>query len=625
LIGSNPDWSFSQRSFSDVDQEVTEADLFNTEEVAIAEALVREAAQNSQDAVGKAGGPVRLRIDYVDAGELDVAFLRDLTAPLLGRLKACDIDVANYLAHPAVLVVEDFGTSGLTGDTDNDTDRGNYRSFWFRHGGSFKRGEKGGRWGLGKLVFPISSRLRCFFGLTIREGEDSPLLLGQAVLRTHQLGNKKFAPHGHFGVHAEDKIAPVIDAAFAARFRKAFKLKRQGEPGLSVVVPYPVEKPDQDEITRFVVQNYAFPILTGRLEVEVLGQLITEHTVRDLGKNVLQPGLVEFIEDVHTTPDVNLFKLSSIPFESGGFYIKEDLFETNDLEDLRTRYGNGELVGLRLPIQVTKRDEGTPSASYVDVFLKSAGDGEEGSALCVRGDITIPGEAKRFASKEHFALLKAGHKVVSEFLGDAENAAHTSWSDRAARFDGRWKNYAPQTLRLIRQAPIMLHRLLATGKEQSDPNALINFFWVEDRSKSGDNDAARPKRKAPTTVITTPIPPDLPKAKRRINIHRVAGGFSITPGADFGELSLPSTLRVEVAYDVERGNALKDWEPFDFDLSEGSGNPVIEADGAEYEAHGNRVELDIQSAEFRLCVSGFDQQRDLVVQTAWLKNVTTNA
>lgn len=43
-------WIFSERSFNDVEQEVTEADQFNTETVPETEALVREATQNSQDA-----------------------------------------------------------------------------------------------------------------------------------------------------------------------------------------------------------------------------------------------------------------------------------------------------------------------------------------------------------------------------------------------------------------------------------------------------------------------------------------------------------------------------------------------------------------------------------------------
>jgi hypothetical protein len=61
---------------------------------------------------------------------------------------------------------------------------------WF-----LQAGRKNGRWGLGKLVFPIMSASRCFFGLTVRQGDPTPLLLGQAVLRTHRLkGNKACAP-----------------------------------------------------------------------------------------------------------------------------------------------------------------------------------------------------------------------------------------------------------------------------------------------------------------------------------------------------------------------------------------------------------------------------------------------
>src|SRR4029079_9699792 len=110
-------WAFSERGFNDVEQEITEVDQFNTEAVPEAEALVREATQNSQDARLKSGAaPVTLRISLIDAcSGLDTGLLNELTAGLGPHLQAAGLQMdPGSLANPSALVIEDFGTEGLT-------------------------------------------------------------------------------------------------------------------------------------------------------------------------------------------------------------------------------------------------------------------------------------------------------------------------------------------------------------------------------------------------------------------------------------------------------------------------------------------------------------------------------
>lgn len=623
MSNAAPEWRFSQKAFSDMEQEVTEADLFNTEKVDIAEALIREAAQNSQDAAREDDGPVRLRIAFIESPALDVALLDELTAALAPRIDASGLKVD--APTPSVLVIEDFGTRGLTGATDDPADKGNYRSFFFRHGGSAKRGGKLGRWGLGKLVFPVSSSIRCFFGLTVREDDRQAFMLGQAVLKTHALAGVRYAPHGHYGVgEGADRVMPVSDPSRLERIRKGFGLLRTDEPGLSVVVPYPVRRPDKEALLRFVIQNYAFPILTGRLEVDVLGVEVTAASVRQLGSELLKPGLVRFIDTVHGTPEADIIRLPEVPYDNG-YAVRDTLLTPETLQELRQRYADGDLLGLRLPLQVMRQQDKRPGETFVDIFLQRAAEGETGDALCVRGDITIPGVAARFAAPERFILLRARDSLVSEFLGDAENPAHTEWSPSAERFTKGWRRYAPQTLSLIRSAPAALHRLLSSGQDAADPNALLNFFFLEEALEERPGEAPRPRRKKKDVVITVPQPPVLPQARRRIRISHASGGFRISAGPDFADVQLPARLRVEMAYDVERGNALKDWERYDFDLGASGGDIVVETLGADYEAHGQRIELDIEDPAFELEVSGFDPQRDLVVQSTWPRGATTDA
>lgn len=608
-MSASTQWAFSERGFNDVEQEVTEVDQFNTEAVPETEALVREATQNSQDARLKgSANPVHLRISLVDGTNgLDTALLKELTAGLEPHLQAAGFPVdAESLAKPSALIIEDFGTEGLTGKIDDESDAGNFRSFWFRHGGSFKKGSKNGRWGLGKLVFPVMSASRCFFGLTIRQGDPSPLLLGQAVLKTHRLNDTKYAPHGHYGdaSHRGD-LRPIDNDRFIQRFRTGFGLKRKAETGLSVVVPYPAGETDRDRLLHFVVRNYAFPILTGRLVVDVMGQIVDAAQVRKIGEKLLEPGLIKFIDDVHSADHANLIRVKSRPAGSPN-RLTEDLIEA-DLPDLRARYAAGELIGFNVPVMLARKKENAHTRSFIEVFLRSGAEGQDGDAIYVRGDITVPRESGQFRGAGAFAAMLAQDAPVSEFLADAENPAHTEWAGTMSRLRSNWK-YPAQTLSLIRNAPVALHKLLATGREQMDENALINFFWIDDPSAPpGKSSGPKPKKKEEGPE-PNPFPP-LPKPKKRLMLTKRKGGFTIKPGPDFHELPLPAGVKVEVSYDVEYGKPR--WDNLDFDL-EGD-ELTITTTGAEDERSENCIVLTVLEPDFSLTVDGFDEKRDLVV------------
>lgn len=608
-------WVFAALDFNAVEHEVTEADQFNTEAVPEAEALVREATQNSQDARDReCSGPVRLRISHVTRERgLDEKFLQELMQELLPHLKESGIEIDDsVLGAPSALVIEDFGTDGLTGRTDDENDTGNFRSFWFRHGSSHKKGSKNGRWGLGKLVFPMNSASRCFFGLTIRRGDATPLLLGQAVLKTHRIDRRRFAPHGHFGdMEGDGELRPVTDAAFIGKFSKAFGLTRAGEPGLSVIVPYPRAKTDGQELLEFVVHNYAYPILTGKLVVDVLGQTVDAARIHEIGKGLLKPGLIAFIEEVHGADRAGLVRVKERALGSSD-KLTEQLVET-DLAALREKYAAGELIGFHVPVALARK-KAPAEKSFVEVFFRRRFDTEDCDALYVRGDITIPEESSRFRGAGVFAALLARDPVVSEFLADSENPAHTKWAGTAKRVNDNWK-YPVNTLAVVRDSLHALYRMLATGREQVDPRALTGFFWIDDPSSPpapGGPAGPRPKQKE--QPAPGPVPP-LPPARRKLILTKRTGGFAIRPGPAFAEVPLPAQVKIDVCYDIEVGKPR--WDKLDFDLADESFRVTVT--GADEERADNRIILTVEQPEFELVVEGFDEKRDLVVDYNLIK------
>ena len=181
-------WYFRDISDDPSEKELTQQDQFNNDEVALAEAIVRETIQNSTDAQAGSNSTVRVRFAINAINGSDRAFFENIVAGLSPHLRACGMPVPSPSDPLRALVVEDFGTTGLTGSVEIK-DNGQFSGFWRRFGRSNKQGAKGGRWGLGKLVFPSASALRTVIGLTRRVGDECSWIMGQAVLRNHSIND----------------------------------------------------------------------------------------------------------------------------------------------------------------------------------------------------------------------------------------------------------------------------------------------------------------------------------------------------------------------------------------------------------------------------------------------------
>ncbi len=152
-------WYFRDISDDPSEKELTQQDQFNNDEVALAEGIVRETIQNSTDAQAGSNSTVRVRFAINAIDGRDRALFENIVAGLSSHLRACGLPLPSPSDPLRALVVEDFGTTGLTGSIETK-DNGQFSGFWRRFGRSKKQGAKGGRWGLGKLVFPSASALR---------------------------------------------------------------------------------------------------------------------------------------------------------------------------------------------------------------------------------------------------------------------------------------------------------------------------------------------------------------------------------------------------------------------------------------------------------------------------------
>jgi hypothetical protein len=208
-----------------------QSEFFSTEAIdGLTEALVRESIQNTLDATPK-GQTARVRFWHSGtehALPLQSGYLGSLKDHLHADGSGLT-EVPTFDDGVPFLLIEDFGARGLSGDPEQDEDTGeknDFYYFWRNVGRSGKKGSDRGRWGLGKNVFPASSRINTFFGFTVRADHPTTLLLGQSVLKVHKMDGSRKYPYGYFAnINPSDQFAvPIADATALDKFRSDFHL-----------------------------------------------------------------------------------------------------------------------------------------------------------------------------------------------------------------------------------------------------------------------------------------------------------------------------------------------------------------------------------------------------------------
>ncbi|WP_419623499.1 hypothetical protein, partial [Thiolapillus sp.] len=618
------EWHFIRQLPCYVDSGITQRDQFRNDEVDLYETIVREAVQNSLDATPN-GKQTRVSFRWAN-GEtgLDGGWLREILEKQLEHAAASGLETEKIdFSSPSALVIEDFGTTGLTGSVE-DKDNGDFSGFWRRHGKSHKTGTRRGRWGLGKLVYSSSAATGAFFGVTVREGDQDAWLMGQSVLDLHTYEGGEYPPHAYFSKMKGSKIqnmvpVPVNDTGYIREFSRQFGLTRNGEPGLSIAIPFPHESLTSEKMLGVAIINYFYPILTGKLVMEFNGQALDAENIRQLAHVYAKrkiPDIDELFSFIEET-NRELGGGTLLSLRKGWLddvRLDEDDFEPNDLDRLRTTFSEGRLVGVRLPLSVKVKPERKILDTEFHVFVKRPDSITKGIDLYVRGGLTLPAESK-FGDRKAYGVMVANNEIISSFLGDAENPAHTKWIYNAEKLR---KNYVSpgNRLKVIKNAVVNFYDVLTQAEEEEDDKALAGFFFTEEPEQESETSGGKNRPKPKT-------PPDddieVPRRKPRLaRLETTEDGFSVRPGDGADMVRYPVRLRVRMAYDTASGNPFKKYSPFDFDFSGRSGStPFVQATSDTVALAGfspNELEFEISGPKFRIDVSGFDKNRDLLVK-----------
>lgn len=620
-------WRFRQMERAELNSNPVEGEFFTPQ--GIADALVRESIQNSLDARrDDYTGPVKVRIA---ASGTDQALPADQAEEYLRGLRPHLAAQADLPAVPEAgtpmpfLVIEDFGTRGLCGDelqADDREQRGSKKNhfyyFWRNVGRSGKQDEDLGRWGLGKTVFPATSIINSFFGLTYRADDDRLLLMGQSVLTVHKIEGHRRYPYGYFADHdPKDGFSrPIGDDHFIRAFAAHFGLRRLAEPGLSIVVPFPDPELKEEDLIRSVIVQYFHPILAGRLEVEVefagnrtaLDRDSIDRVTNELGaQGRFRPeslgGLYEMTRWSLQLRDEERLLLDPAGL-NGAPKWSESLLPGTGLEELQRRFDRGERVALRAQVGVHRKGA-SPVTSHFDIYAQRDDTLDRAEEHYVRQGITIPG-IRMVRDRTVRGLVVVEHPQLSSLLGDAENPSHTDWQERRSNIKKHYDQGA-FTVRFVRSSLREIVRMLARAPEGRDENLLRDIFSLPleggEPDRRGGRTTKRRRRREPPPPPAPPLPRSQP-----FRLDRQEGGFQIVSNADVARAG--DRIVVRMAYEVRRGNAFAAYDPLDFQLERMN----IQRDGLGVESvQGNRLELRADRPDYRLTVSGFDVHRDLVV------------
>jgi len=570
------------------------------------EAVVREFIQNSLDA-RRNQNPVKIKISLNSIRRENINNFLD--SELKDHLSACSlIDGGEYPEDVSYIVLEDFNTTGLDGPYNPDAGDGNFYNFWWREGISEKKGQRAGRWGLGKTTFHIVSKIRTLWGLTVRD-DGKIFLMGKALLKTHILSGRRYH---YFGYFSQNDFMPVENNSILSQFKNNFGISRNNtETGLSIVIPLPVNEISFESIMKGVIQHYCYPVLAGILKVEVQDninirgeELNSENLIEKAsgidwsdtewgGINIKK--ILEFIKDSLNIQPVRL----QIQEPANPQITRESFAE--QIDTIKENFLSGHSLRFEVPVTIRKTD-GTEQESFIVVLLKRFPEFRKPFEAYIRSGILIS-EIKMLGDRPAAGLFIAEDPAVCEFLADCEPPAHTNWNERTEGFAEKYTHSA-RILRFIKKSILQIVSILDEPPRERQVDFLKDIFSIP---------VTREEKQEEEEITQPPIiPPDVGRKPAKFNIERIESGFRVTLNPERTDLSFPFQATVKMAYDTRRGNPFSQYDKFDFDVA----SPSITTgtrDCNVIERKDNILKVEITGRNFEIMVTGFDPKRDLVI------------
>lgn len=609
-----PIWNFIPTHKGGVQQSNAADNFFREDSANMVENLVRENIQNALDAQSeKKPVLVRFSLTYLPKDKVD--FLKDLLATGKGSVlshyrQACnesDIEPEDPdFKAASFLLIEDFNTDGLSGDiTSSSPKDGGFATFW-RNVGSTNKGKggnRGGAFGIGKIVNPMASRLQTFFGLTIRNTSNTkdkdagPYLMGQTMLSLHTYAAVRYQAYALWGEVKRQIEHPVESGSVMKELIKATGITRKDEPGLSIVVPFPISEFTPKSLSDAAILHYFYPIIEGRLVIEIANGngesvRIDDSNIEELAKGINQ----EISELIAFTKKAQ--KASSKPcdikpkiyrMDNYGDSLGAQKFDAAELKTQKDRFLAGEMIAVGVPVETQFKIDKKVSCSSVKLFLQKT-DGK-GMDYYIRQGISVYENSRFMPSTPCIALLLADEGEIAELLRKAEGPAHSTWMQNKCRAVKIYVN-APDAIGYVKSLLTAMQGLLGSGIEIDDESILADDF-PDDIGDEEEDD------------IEDDVDFDIDGNPAMLDLSRDSKGNLTIKANEHADKHAGKDCELTL-YFVSTTRGAK-WRPFDFNLR----NMTVDAQGTTIVSRDKNVIKFKLAPKMEISVYGFDRNKDL--------------
>lgn len=638
-------WKFKPLAEDDTRENPTQSQFFTTDEVrTIANGLVREGIQNALDEHLDKTQPVEIKITLSNSqNALNPSQYNFYLQELIEHLQSTESglrELPDFSSEKMdYLIFEDFNTKGLRGnpfeskdcEIEDKTKPHNFYFFWRNIGITGKPEDKLGRWGIGKTVFPASSRINTFWGYTIQSDTKKDFFLGQSILRKHNLESNPqdwgYKPYGYYGTYLPDSFfaRPIEDKVFIKDFKNTFQLKRADQSGLSVIIPFYKKEIKKDHLLFSIIEQYFYPILNNKLRVEIYINdetiLITQDTIYEIihiinnndddapvfNKEALV-ALFDFTKWIIGLQDNNYISLNA-PNVNNQPNWNEALWNGLEADELIKKFETDGRIAFKIPIKYHNKIEKYthPKICWFKAYLERDEKLDKPEDHFIRENITII-DVKSLESPKVRGVVVIDDKDLSNLLGDSENPAHTQWQKDSQNFTYKYV-HGDKCIQFVIRSLQRLYNRLQKPAEGLDRDILKNLFYTEDENIDKlpikpDDDSGKDTT-GDTVIIDTPI------NSSYIKIQKIPGGITIYSANN--ESFKPKHVEIKLAYMTTRGKPLNKYQQYDFELNK----VPIQIEQRECQiiyCKKNIIAFDVDIPSFEMTIKGFDLKRDLFIK-----------
>ena len=621
------EWDFPKLAPKDQRGKTIAMNNFRGETKKFAEIFIRELMQNFLDArIEMPETKTRITIRIIDnTAGLDANYNQQILEDLMPHLKASCLEVHKRFhrsdldfSKPKALVIEEYSTCGLTGETNNSGAKGKderWANFWFGEGKASKKGRKLGRAGEGKITYNMASLVNSLMSISTREGEKYGHLFGKCVFpSTYEVQGMEYGRNCYWGLKDSsnpEQPIPASDNETLEKFKNAYCLERNpGQPGTSWIIPFPQKSLSRENLIKALLKDFFFTIYSSKVEIEICGEKITESNLIGLAETYLageEPSIdfLIFLEYVHASEPEDLYHAKEDWWKLKEEPLSEESFNNNKYDEIKENFDLRKHVGIKFPVMVYPKFK-KPVCSFITVWIQKR---EQASCehIYVRGDLIISDEKYLNKRSPVFAVVIAEDEEISDFLANAEVASHLRWNREEDTLRENY-DYRHSTIRNVRNALPKLFNMLRGSQEKRVEDLLVDILSIPDSSgkkKKSEKTSGKGKKKQQGKKT-------LPSRPKFLYIDD-GQGIRIKPGpaAMGNEISYPVTGKIKVAYErmAGFGDPFSNYHPFDFDLSEFKEEQFKCENLKILSRNENLIEYEISDKNFYLEITGFSSKQ----------------